>query len=111
MNATSFNVARVSPNSVEVTWTLHEILEVTSYIIYYSQQGEATDIEQTVRVPGLTNSVKIENLNRGKTYQFQMVAIAETPSYWIVGEMSKCINVSIPGQYICLNVALSLSTV
>ena len=81
----------VSANSIQVSWDILDIPEITGYIVYYSQTGNS---EMFTTISGFDNSVIIDNLLTNVEYQFQVVAVAalEGESDAIMGERS---NVSV----------------
>ena len=79
----------VSATSVQVSWDRLDILEITGYIVYYSQTGNS---EMVTTLSGSKNSVTIENLFTDVEYQFQVVALAELNGDVVMGKRS---NVSV----------------
>ena len=68
-------VASVNATSVIVSWDRIDIMEITSYTVYYSAIGSMND-ELNVTVPSSQNSVVIGNLQSGVEYRFVVDAVA-----------------------------------
>ena len=79
----------LSATSIQVSWDILDIPEITRYIVYYSQTGNS---EMITTVSGRTYSVTIDNLLTNVEYQFQVVALTEIDGDVVMGERS---NVSI----------------
>ena len=72
---TNVLVASVNATSVIVSWDRIDIMEITSYTVYYSAIGSMND-ELNVTVPSSQNSVVIGNLQSGVEYRFVVDAVA-----------------------------------
>ena len=79
----------LSATSIQVSWDILDIPEITRYIVYYSQ---TVNSEMATIVSDSENSVTIDNLLTNEEYQFQVVAVAELDGDMIIGERS---NVSV----------------
>ena len=68
-------VEELTSTSVRVSWDRIDIMEITSYTVYYSATGSRRN-EKSITVASSQNSVMIDNLLSDVDYQFQVAAVA-----------------------------------
>ena len=76
---TNVLVASVNATSVIASWDRIDIVEITSYTVYYSAIGSMNG-ELNVTVPSSQNFVVIGNLQSGVEYRFEVDAVATLSS-------------------------------
>ena len=84
---------QLQPNttSVRVAWKKINVPAISSYIVYYSTEGES---EQFRSVPSSENSVLIMDLRSDVEYEFQVVAIGTVNKQEILGKRSTMVILS-----------------
>ena len=68
-------VEKLTSTSVRVSWDRIDIMEITSYTVYYNATGSRRN-EQSIIVASSQNSLVIGNLMSNVEYKFQVVAVA-----------------------------------
>ena len=96
----NIRVEKLTSTSVRVLWDRIDIMEITSYTVYYSATGSRRN-EQSVTVSSPQNSVVIGNLMSNVEYKFQVVAVALLyGDVRVVGQRSVPTCSDLSGQYI-----------
>ena len=83
INAT---VTSLTATSIQVSWVLPNIPEVTHWIVYYSPSGDSSMAsERMVNISGSNNSVEISNLEANTDYVVQVVAVVMVNGVTYIG--------------------------
>ena len=76
--------------SVKVSWDRLDFLEITQYLVYYTQtENRKRQVESLVKVPATFGSVVISNLTSGRSYLFEVQAEVVLDGIVIVGPRSE----------------------
>ena len=76
--------------SVKVSWDRLDFLEITQYLVYYTQtENRKRQVESLVKVPATFDSVVISNLTSGRSYLFEVQAEVVLDGIVIVGPRSE----------------------
>ena len=84
---TNVRVETVGDTSVQVSWEIINISDMTHYTVFYNAVMRQLN-EQSVDVPSSQNSVVIDNLRRNVAYTFQVAVIVQKEDTILTGNRS-----------------------